>query len=470
MVATERQEAPSGLGRGAAWGIAGVGLEKLVALGIALYLPRHLSLADYGRYAFLVSYLGFFQALPDASLEAVTVARLARVESGAQALAGGAAFVRLVASLVGAGLGLAVVWLATADAQLVRAGAVAAAGLAALAGNPYRPFLRARARMARYVVLAGGQGVLAVGLLAVAVRAGGGLLAVFGATSAAAVGGLALGRWLVGRGAEMAADPRLARSLVVEGWPLAGTALVLLGGQQLVQLALLRLHGAEEVALLGAAQRLVEALGLLPRALMLTVLPALSRAALEKTRAAEAASVSVRLLVVVLVPPTVLLVLWGEPILGTVFGASLAAAAPVLRVLAPAGLLGATGIVLTNLLLVLGLQRALFGATAGAALTMGGLGLVLVRPFGAVGAAAALVAALLGGQLVLLALPGTRGPIRTALRGVVGPLALGVLAGGGAASFRASLTAGAGLLLVAYPAALLLTRTVTPADLRRWRR
>ena len=78
----------------------------------------------------------------------------------------------------------------------------------------------------------------------------------------------------------MAADPRLARSLVVEGWPLAGTALVLLGGQQLVQLALLRLHGAEEVALLGAAQRLVEALGLLPRALMLTVLPALSRAAL----------------------------------------------------------------------------------------------------------------------------------------------------------------------------------------------
>src|SRR5438309_2819569 len=153
---------PAGLGGRAVHGILALGLEKTVALGIALYLPRHLGLADYGRYAFLVSYLGFFQALPDASLEAVTVARLARVESGAQALAGGAAFVRLVASLAGAGLGLAVVWLATADAQLVRAGAVAAAGLAALAGNPYRPFLRARARMARYVVLAGGQGVLAV--------------------------------------------------------------------------------------------------------------------------------------------------------------------------------------------------------------------------------------------------------------------------------------------------------------------
>ncbi|HSV06746.1 MAG TPA: oligosaccharide flippase family protein [Candidatus Binatus sp.] len=470
MVATEQLVAPSGLGRGAAWGLAGVGLEKLVALGIALYLPRHLSLADYGRYAFLVSYLGFFQALPDASLEAVTVARLARLESGARTLAGGAALVRLMASLAGGSLGLAVVWLATGDAQLVRAGTVAAGGLVALAANPYRPLLRAHARMARYVVLAGGQALLAVGLLAAVVRAGGGLLAVFAATSAAAVGGLALGRVLVGRGAGLRADPGLVRSLAGEGWPLAGTTLVLLGGQQLVQLLLLRLHGAEEVAFLGAAQRLVEALGLLPRAFMLTVLPALSRAAREPVRAAEAASVSVRLLVVLLVPPTVLLMVWGEPVLRIAFGTRLAPAAPVLGVLAPAGLLGATGVVLTNLLLVLGLQRALLGATTAATLVMVALGLALVRPFGAVGAATALIAALLGGQLILLALPGTRAPIRTALRGVIGPLALGVLAGVGATSLRMSLGAGIGLLLLAYPVALVLTRIVTPADLARWRR
>src|SRR5262249_61528808 len=124
-----------------------------------------------------------------------------------------------------------------------------------------------------------------------------------------------------------------------------------------------RLHGAEEVALLGAAQRLVEALGLLPRALMLTVLPALSRAAREPARAAEAASVSVRLLVVLLVPPTVLLMVWGEPVLGIAFGARLTPAAPVLGVLAPAGLLGATGVVLTNLLLVLRLHPAPLAAT-----------------------------------------------------------------------------------------------------------
>jgi hypothetical protein len=43
------------LGTDAGYAILAVALERAVALGIALYLPRHLDLADYGRYAFLVS-------------------------------------------------------------------------------------------------------------------------------------------------------------------------------------------------------------------------------------------------------------------------------------------------------------------------------------------------------------------------------------------------------------------------------
>ena len=72
---------PSGLGRDAAYALLAVGLEKVVALGIALYLPRHLPLADYGRYVFVISYLGLFQGLPDVALDAVLVTRLARSEA-----------------------------------------------------------------------------------------------------------------------------------------------------------------------------------------------------------------------------------------------------------------------------------------------------------------------------------------------------------------------------------------------------
>src|SRR5438046_1778444 len=139
---------PTGLSGRAVHAILARGLEKTVALGIALYLPRHPALADYGRYAFLLSYLGFFQALPDAALEAVLVARLARAAADeAGALAGRGARVRLAVSLVGGIAGLALLALAVHDAELLCGGVVGAAGLVASAATPYRALLRARLRM-----------------------------------------------------------------------------------------------------------------------------------------------------------------------------------------------------------------------------------------------------------------------------------------------------------------------------------
>jgi len=101
-----REPVEPGLAGGAALGLLAVALEKVTALGIALYLPRHLGLEDYGRYALLVSYLGLFQALPDASLEAVLVTQLARAE-GSTVLAGKGTVVRIGVSIVGAAAALA---------------------------------------------------------------------------------------------------------------------------------------------------------------------------------------------------------------------------------------------------------------------------------------------------------------------------------------------------------------------------
>src|SRR5436309_1012675 len=321
---------PTGLGGRAVHGILALGLEKTVALGIALYLPRNLGLADYGRYAFLLSYLGFFQALPDTALEAVLVARMARAAAEeAGALAGPGARVRLAASLVGGVAGLALLALAVHDAELLCGGVVGAAGLVASAATPYRALLRARLRMSAYVGLLAAQAALAVGLLAAVVVAGGGLVAVFAAVSAAA--------------------------------------------------------------------------------------------------------------------------------------------APVLRVLAPATLLGATGAVLTNLLVAVGRQRTLLRVTAGAAAGMIALGAALVPTYGAVGAAAAFVAVSLAGQVALLALPATRAEVAPVLAATVPPLALGAGAVAAAVALGPSVPVGAALLLGAYPAALCLTGTVTRADLARWR-
>jgi len=51
----------------------------------------------------------------------------------------------------------------------------------------------------------------------------------------------------------------------------------------------------------------------------------------------------------------------------------------------------------------------------------------------------------------------------------VPPLGLGAAAAAAAVALGASVPVGAALLLLAYPAALCLTGTVTRADLARWR-
>src|SRR5262252_5152183 len=167
---------PSGLGRRALYAVLATGLEKAVALGIALYLARrHLGLADYGRYTFVLGYLNFFQVLPDVSLEAVVVTRLAAIGRDAADLPGRAALVRFLTSLAGAVAGLSLLPVLAGTHALFWPAMVWSIGLLASAINPYRALLRARLQMGRYLCLLGVQGMIALVLLAVVVRGGGGL-------------------------------------------------------------------------------------------------------------------------------------------------------------------------------------------------------------------------------------------------------------------------------------------------------
>jgi PST family polysaccharide transporter len=460
--------ARTGLGTDAAYAILAVALERAVALGIALYLPRHLGLPDYGRYAFLVSYFGFFQSLPDASLEAALIAQ--RGASGpAASLAGRGALVRLGVSLVGALVGLSLLALLTRDAQLVRGGAICALGFVAIAASPYRVLMRAQFRMGRYLALLGGQAMFALALLAVVVRAGGGLVAVLGAVTVAAAGGVVLGRVLGGPGARLRGDRGLARALVVAAWPLAATTLTLIGAQQLLQALVVRLHGPAEMGLLGGAQKLVEAANLLPQAVMLSVLPALAAAgASAEGEAIKTARSVAHALAVVLVPVAAAFALWAGPVLGAVLGPPLVPAADTLRILSLATLLGATGAVLTNLLVATGRQRVLLRVTAGSAVVTALLGAILVPRYGAAGTAAAVVIAMLAGQAALCLLPETGTHARSVLGAVARPLALGLLAAGVISASGSGVRVGAATLVLGYPLSLLATGTVTRADLARW--
>jgi O-antigen/teichoic acid export membrane protein len=461
--------AARGIGRGAALGVVATGLDRVAALAIAIWLPRHLGLQDYGRYTLVLTLLAFFQTLPDVSLESVLVARIAREGHTGPSLAGATATVRATASLVFGLAGIAAIWLASGDGGLAGAAMPWALGLWLTAANPYRALFRGQLRLGRYLGIVAAQTAAAVAALVVVVQAGGGLAGVLTTGAVGGAAALATGRLLAAARARLRIDHDVARTLVRAAIPLAATTLVLVGAQQVVQVLLLRVHGPAAVGLLGGAGRLLDAVNLLPQAVVVGLLPALAQSAGDSapTRTAHEAA---RVLALILAPVAAALAIWPSPAVTTLLGASFAAAAPVLRVLAAAALLTASGQVLTALLVAEARQRLLLTATIVSAVVTIVLGVLLVPPLGARGAAAAAAVGMLGGQVTLVMLPETRQAALGVLRAMVRPLTLAAGAAGLAVALGWSVPIGPLLLVVVYGVALVVTRTATWQDVVHWAR
>jgi O-antigen/teichoic acid export membrane protein len=460
-------EASRGLGRGAALGVVATGLDRVAALAIALWLPRHLGLEDYGRYTLVLTLLAFFQTLPDASLESVLVARIAREGEDGARLAGAAAAVRALASLAFGLAGLTAIGLASGDAGLAVAAMPWALGLLLGAANPYRALFRGELRLGRYLGVVAAQTAASVAALVVVVRAGGGLAGVL--TTGAVGGAVALltGRLLATARARLRIDRYVAQGLMHAAIPLAATTLVLVGAQQVVQVLLLRAHGPDAVGLLGGAQRVIDAVNLLPQAVVVGLLPALAQATgnVATTRTAREAA---RVLALILAPVVTALAIWPSPAVTTLLGASFAPAAPVLRILAGVALLAASGQVLTALLVAETRERLLLTATIASALATILLGAILVPPLGARGAATAAAVGMLGGQLTLLAIPSTRAATFGVLQGMARPLALAAATAWVVVALGWSMPLGPLLLVGLYALAVVVTRTATWRDVVRW--
>jgi len=401
------------------------GVDRLAALAIALWLPRHLGLADYGEYTLVVALLAVFQSLPDGSLESVLVAQLAREGVASRQLAGAAIPVRVAVSGVCGLAGLVALGLASGQARLVLAAAPWALGLWIAAANPYRVLLRAELRFGRYLALIASQAGAMIAALAVVLALGGGLRGVLGTGIVAASAGLLAGWWLAGGGIRARYDRSVARALLRGAVALAATGALLVGAQQFLALVLLRLHGAEAVGLYGGAQRLVDAVNLVPQAMTVRVLPLLAR----RGRAAEVtAAAAARQLAILVVPLASILMLWPAEVLAIVLGSAFAAAAPILRALGLVALLGASGQVVTALLVATERERHLFATTAVSAGIIVLLGVLLVPAFGAQGLALAMASGMMSGQIGLAMLPTTRASFVPVVRASGRALAAGILA------------------------------------------
>ena len=391
--------------RGGALRGLGYGAGILLAAGTSVLLLRYLGVVDFGRYATVAALLGIVSGITDAGLTAVGARELAVREPADRAVVlRNLVALRLVVTPIGvaaavlfalaAGYGSTLVW-----GTLLGGLGVLLVNTQATMMMPLSVELRLGALTA-FEVARAALTLAGVGLL---VALGAGLLPFFGVQAAVGAVVLAATPLVLQRtGLLPAFDRPVARLLVREALPLAAAlAMNVVYFRVLVILTSL-LGTAEATGYFGTSFRIFEVLFGLPLLVLSVALPVLSVAGHEdeeRLRYSLQRMTEVALLAAVLL--VLAIVVLAEPAIVLLAGEDFRGAAPVLQIQAVA-LIGVFVGQTWQLGLVAVRRQSALGWANGIALALVVvLGLALIPPYGATGAA---VAAVLGESALALLL------------------------------------------------------------------
>jgi len=416
------------LAQGGVLGFASLFVEKGATMALIVVLARMLGGVDYGRYSFVVAYLTIFQVLADFGVEPIALRRLCQ-EPERRA--------DLMANLLGLRLALAGVAaiLAIATAPLFRPGQPGLGGLIALgtlgvlfpAQTGFRSLFRSALRLDEVLRVTLVASLVMLALVALVLWLGLGVGAVFLALAVAnAVGFLVaalLARPLFRL--RLAAELATWRAILLEAWPIGANVLLVTITLRLGPILLMAFRGPEEVGYFASASKLIEGVNLLSEATMLTLFPLLAAYAVSRPADFRGlSSLTARYLAVVVL---VVVLVVGEVaplVLSWIFRPEFARAAPAMELLTWWSLFATLGLLYTNVLVALGMQRTLLWLNCGTSLVLVALEVPLVARFGMSGAAVAVVVAGAVGHAVLCVLPATATWIRPCVRAALWPAAI----------------------------------------------
>ncbi|HYC56927.1 MAG TPA: flippase [Candidatus Binatia bacterium] len=393
-------------------------VDKVLPVLILLYLARSLEPAAFGVYAFIIAYLAFFQIVSDYSIDTVLVRMMSQDPEGRDELLRAGLALKLMMALVSAAIAVAFVGPASGHQTPPGLMAVAALNLPTALGGAYRAWQRSRLEIGTLFLQAAFRATMLAAGVVVAVWSGAGLVAIFAAMSAAnlltfvVIASAMRGRVRPG----LSFDPARWRLMAAGVWPLMVNAFAMTLSLRAGQILLMSMRGPVDVGLLGAASRVTEAFTLLPEALMISVYPMMADLhSRESPALLRTAARSSRYLVAITGLPVVICAVSGRGIMHLLFGPSFAEAGPVLSLLSFMALLSATGTVILNLLVATHGEKALSRNTLVFALLNLPVSVLMIRSYGAIGAAAAMLATSAASQVSLAMLPSTRPYVRAAL-------------------------------------------------------
>lgn len=385
--------------RSASWLASEKLLRLVLAVVVGVWVARHLGPNEYGRLSLALSWVGLLGSFAWLGVGDTVTRALVR-DRDAEGLLLGSAFVLRAAgtvlSLAAIAAALAFGWIAVelAPLVLVLAWMLPAGELTGGIWLWFQSHLRmARAVMVKNVALLAGSlarlGVIAAGGGALAMAwtfVGEAVLVGLGLLLAYRVAGQRFRRWRF--------DGRHAWAMFVEGLPILLSAMVATLNARLDQLMIGAFAGTHEVGLYAAAIRFSEIWWLVPVLLMQSLAPRfLFAPSLRAARVERNVSWLMLGLAGAALVPCLGMSLFGGWITRPLLGAAYDGAQAVLAVHVWIALFVFIDTAQNQWLLARGRQAVLVHKSLGALLVNGALGLLLVPHWGAVGAAAAALAA-----------------------------------------------------------------------------
>jgi len=446
--------------RGAWYGLWAQAVDKLLPVALVLYLARNLPRELFGVYAFLLAYLAFFQVLSDYSIDTVLVRKLSQTDADKTRVLRAGQTLKFVTGVLSA-------IVATLLAGPISAGQVSTgtAFFAALTlptglGGAYRAYFRSTLEIRSVFLINLGRGVMLVAAVMAVAQAGWGIRGVFCAMAAVNLASFVIVSWILRRRVPPGffyADVAMWRDLLTGVLPLFINALAMTLSLRIGQILLMSMRGPVAVGFMGAASRVSEAFSVVPEALMITVYPLMAGLHARQSAALmRTAERSVRYLVSCTGIPVILCAVDSEEVMSLLFGSGFAQAGRLLAVLTFTALLSATGTVILNLLIATHREQALYRNTVVFAAVNVVASSILIRWYGEIGAAAALLATSAASQVALALLPATGAYVRPLLLSVLRVIAAVLVAIGIARWSGLAPAAATALALLLYAVALVV--------------
>ena len=406
--------------------VIGSALQRALAFGTTMLLARGLGTEEFGVYAFVGAYMLTLSFLADMGLERVMLREVARRPERSGEVLGTGFMLRGILSVLTAMLAIALAALLRFPVVTWWCIVLAAVAMPLSVEALVRSFFQSRFEM-HYTYLLTLPGSAAVLILAaVIIRLGGGLLLIFGALLASSLITLTLMLWVALPRMQVVwrVDTRLVRYLWRESWELGLVTLLFLVTMRLDQLLLFWLRGPSELAQYVVAVKITEALNMIPESIMVTVFPLLAATEFSAPeRFQRIYRLTVRYLIVVVLPLVMVLTLERDRIIRMLFGGGYASGTAALAILAWGMFFSYTGAIILGLMVVRSQQRVIGVVSLLSLMINLALNVLLIPRWGATGAAAANLVSNAVGFGVLCVVPQTSSIMEVCWKEAARPLA-----------------------------------------------